>query len=781
MSSETGSELIIEKSNINSYILKSINSNSSSSIDPIVVDYIIGYYKLLIDNSNDSNMILSVDVEESMHFLGELIKSSIKASGDDNGENLAQFIKALTATLNDSINKNKAKLNVIGDTSKRLLDSSVFSNYNKRQEKINKSLDVLKLNSLDSLKTNSGKRLVSSTVDLKKLEKAEKKLAKKVAKRNNQFVQYEASKLISDMHQDKDEDFDSFFLKVNPIQFSGASAGKSKDIQIPTFDIFVGDGKSILRDASLSLTYGHRYGLVGSNGIGKSTLLNALARRELQVPNYITILNVEQELKLPGETRVIDAVLDSDVWRRNLLKEEKDLETRVQEIESLKKEFEEGTQEYNKLEFEKDDLEEHLFKVSEKLVEIESDKAESRASLLLNGLGFQNNEDLFKPIQELSGGWRKRIAIARGLFTQPDLLLLDEPNNHLDVPALFFLGEYLKGYKGTVLIVSHDRAFLNDVATDIIYQHNERLDYFRGQDFDTFYQTKEERKKVALKEYEKQMVERQHLQEFIDKFRYNAAKSSEAQSRIKKLARMPVLEKPEDDRGYTFKFPDCEQLSPPILQLQNVSFYYDPAKPLLIDVSLDVEQSSRMAIVGLNGCGKTTLLKLLLEQITPISGHINRNSQLIVANFTQHHIESMPSNVSSLDYLLSEFPSMTPDKVRGKLGNFGIAGPVALQKISQLSYGMQSRVAFAKISLENPHLIILDEPTNHLDYEAADALKNGLKDFEGGVVVVSHDVGFIDGLCTEVICSENGNVWREEGGIKAYKKRVVERGMQGLR
>ncbi|OBA26096.1 P-loop containing nucleoside triphosphate hydrolase protein [Hanseniaspora valbyensis NRRL Y-1626] len=781
MSSEISNELIIDKSNVNSYILKTINSNSSNNIDPIVIDYIIGYYKLLLDNSNDSNMILSIDVEESMSFLENLIKSSVSTKDEDNDKNLSLFIKSLTDTLSDSISKNKAKLNVIGDTSKRLLDASVFTNYNKRQDKINKSLDVLKLNSLDSLRSNNGARLVSSTVDIKKLEKAEKKLAKKVAKRNNQFVKYEASKLISEQYQNEDEDYDSFYLKVNPIQFSGAASGKSKDIQIPTFDIFVGDGKSILRDASLSLTYGHRYGLVGSNGIGKSTLLNALARRELQVPSYITILNVEQELKLPGETKVIDAVLDSDVWRRNLLNEEKDLETRINEIEVLKKEFEEGSLEFNKLVYERDDLEDHLLKVSEKLVEIESDKAESRASLLLNGLGFQNNDDLFKPIKELSGGWRKRIAIARGLFTQPDLLLLDEPNNHLDVPALFFLGEYLKSYKGTVLIVSHDRAFLNDVATDIIYQHNERLDYYRGQDFDTFYQTKEERKKIAMKEYEKQMVERQHLQEFIDKFRYNAAKSSEAQSRIKKLAKMPVLEKPEDDKGYTFKFPDCEQLSPPILQLQNVSFYYEPSKPLLTDVSLDVQQSSRMAIVGLNGCGKTTLLKLLLQEITPISGHINRNSQLIVANFTQHHIESMPSNVSSLDYLLSSFPSMTPDKVRGKLGNFGIAGPVALQKISQLSYGMQSRVAFAKISLENPHLIILDEPTNHLDYEAADALKKGLSEFEGGVVVVSHDVGFIDGLCNEIICSENGNVWREEGGIMAYKKRVVERGMQGLR
>lgn len=777
--SELNSNLIIEKSNVNSFIMKSLSNNVK--VDSIVVDYIIGYYKKLLDDSNDSNLILNIKVDEDMDFLKNIMYSSTTNSTEKN-EKIEEIIETLTYTLNENITKNKAKLNVIGDTSKRLLDMSMFSNYNKRQDKINKSLDHLKLNSLDSLRSNSGKRLVSSTVDIKKLEKAEKKLAKKVAKRNNQFVKYEASKLISDISQnEEDQDYDSFFMKVNPIQFSGASQGQSKDIHIPTFDIFVGDGKSILRDASLSLSYGHRYGLVGSNGIGKSTLLNALARRELQVPSYITILNVEQELKLPGETRVLDAVLDSDVWRRNLLKEEKSLETRIEEIEGLKKEFEEGSLEYNKLEYEREDLEEHLLKVSEKLVDIESDKAESRASMLLNGLGFQNNDDLYKPIKELSGGWRKRISIARGLFTQPDLLLLDEPNNHLDVPALFFLGEYLKNYKGTVLIVSHDRAFLNDVATDIIYQHNERLDYYRGQDFDTFYQTKEERKKIAIKEYEKQMVERQHLQEFIDKFRYNAAKSSEAQSRIKKLAKMPVLEKPEDDKGYTFKFPDCDQLSPPILQLQNVTFYYDKSKPLLTDVSLDVQQSSRMAIVGLNGCGKTTLLKLLLQQITPVSGHVNRNSQLIVANFTQHHIESMPSNVSSLDYLLSEFPNLTPDKIRGKLGNFGIAGPVALQRISQLSYGMQSRVAFAKVSLDNPHLIILDEPTNHLDYEAADALKKGLSDFTGGVVVVSHDVGFIDGLCDEVICSENGQVWREEGGIKAYKKRVVERGMSGLR
>jgi ATP-binding cassette subfamily F protein 3 len=260
---------------------------------------------------------------------------------------------------------------------------------------------------------------------------------------------------------------------------------------------------------------------------------------------------------------------------------------------------------------ERDELDSLLSDIHSKLAEMESDKAESRAASILAGLGF-SKERQQDPTRTFSGGWRMRLALARALFCKPDLLLLDEPSNMLDVPSITFLSEYLQGYPSTVLVVSHDRAFLNEVATDIIHQHSERLDYYKGGNFDSFYATKEERLKTAKREYENQMQYRKHLQNFIDKFRYNAAKSSEAQSRIKKLEKLPILEAPEDEYTVVFKFPEVDKLSPPILQMQNVHFGYTPDKPLLRNVDLDVQLDSRIGIVGPNVRDSLLLFDILL-------------------------------------------------------------------------------------------------------------------------------------------------------------------------
>lgn len=246
----------------------------------------------------------------------------------------------------------------------------------------------------------------------------------------------------------------------------------------------------------------------------------------------------------------------------------------------------------------REEMDSLLVDVDNKLQIMDSDSAESRAASILAGLGFTREKQQYAT-KTFSGGWRMRLALARALFCKPDLLLLDEPSNMLDVPSITFLAEYLQGYPSTVLVVSHDRAFLNDVATDIIHQHSERLDYYKGSDFDSFYATKEERLKTSKREYENQIAYRQHLQTFIDKFRYNAAKSSEAQSRIKKLEKLPLLEKPEDEYSVVFKFPEVEKLSPPILQMHGVSFGYS-SEQLLRNVDLDVQLDSRIGIVGPN-------------------------------------------------------------------------------------------------------------------------------------------------------------------------------------
>lgn len=730
---------------------------AAPTVDPIVADYAVGYVNHLSSATYDAVQSKQLELPQEVSFVESLL---VNAGGNE--DKIEELAKDILMQLSLQLKENQSKLELTGDTSKRLLDVNVLQNHNKKAN-INASLAMLGVtNDIE----HTGRKM-ETRVDLRKLEKAEKKIAKKVAKRNNKFVKYEASRLINEQ---KEEDYDSFFLEINPIEF-GSGAGKSKDIKIDTFDLYVGDGQRILSDAQLTLSFGRRYGLVGQNGIGKSTLLRALSRRELNVPKHISILHVEQELR-GDETKALQSVLDADVWRKQLLTEETKINERLQEIEKLRTEFEEESLEVKKLDNEREDLENHLQQISEKLVDMESDKAEARAASILYGLGF-STEAQQQPTNSFSGGWRMRLSLARALFCQPDLLLLDEPSNMLDVPSIAYLSEYLKTYPSTVLVVSHDRAFLNEVATDIIYQHNERLDYYRGQDFDSFYATKEERRKNAQREYENQLAYRKHLQEFIDKYRYNAAKSQEAQSRIKKLEKLPVLEPPEEEKSINFKFPDCDKLSPPIIQLQDVSFGYDPSNLLLKDVNLDVQMDSRIALVGANGCGKTTLLKVLMEQLRPTKGFVSRNPRLRIGYFTQHHVDSMDLNTSAVDWMSNTFPGKTDEEYRRHLGAFGITGSLGLQKMQLLSGGQKSRVAFAALCLNNPHILVLDEPSNHLDTAGLDALVDALKNFTGGVLMVSHDISIIDSVCNEIWVSESGTVKKFDGNIYDYKNYII--------
>lgn len=724
------------------------------SIDPVVADYAVGYIQHVSSSTEDSVTSQQLNIKSEMDYIQELL---IDAGGLE--EKVDKLIKNMAEVLNKKLQDNFAKHELTGDSSKRLLDADLLT---QSKRDINSSLALLTASN-DIEHTG---RQMESRVDKKKLEKQERKIAKKVAKRNNKFVQYEASKLLSEK---KDEDYDSFFLEINPMDF--ASSGKSKDIKIDNFDLYVGDGQRILSEASLTLAYGRRYGLVGQNGIGKSTLLRALSRRELNIPKHITILHVEQEIR-GDDTPALQSVLDADVWRKNLLQEEVKITERINEIEKLRAEFDEESNEVKKLDNEREDLDKHLQEVNEKLYEMESDKAESKAAAILFGLGF-TKETQHQATKSFSGGWRMRLSLARALFCQPDLLLLDEPSNMLDVPSITYLAKYLQTYESTVLVVSHDRSFLNEVATDIIHQHSERLDYYRGSNFDSFYATREERIKNQRREYENQMAYRKHLQAFIDKFRYNAAKSSEAQSRIKKLEKLPILEPPEDDRVVTFKFPDPDKLSPPILQMQNVSFGYSPDKILLKGVDMDVQMDSRIAFCGGNGTGKTTLLKLLLEQLTPLDGLITRNGRLRIGYFAQHHVDAMDLNLSAVSWMSNTFPGKSDEEYRRHLGSFGITGSLGLQKMQLLSGGQKSRVAFAALCLNQPHILILDEPSNHLDTQGLDALADALTNFQGGVLMVSHDVSIIDRVCNEIWVSEDGSVKRFPGNINDYKKHIL--------
>lgn len=425
-----------------------------------------------------------------------------------------------------------------------------------------------------------------------------------------------------------------------------------------------------------------------------------------------------------------------------------------------------------RLDLEKEAKDGKLGDIQAKLAEMDSDKAESRAASILAGLGFSPDKQQ-NPTKTFSGGWRMRLALARALFCEPDLLMLDEPSNMLDVPSITYLSNYLQTYPSTVLVVSHDRAFLNEVATDIVHQHSQRLDYYRGANFESFYATREERKKVAKKEYENQMAQRAHLQAFIDKFRYNAAKSSEAQSRIKKLEKMPILEAPETDYSVKFKFPDVEKLSPPIIQMSEVSFGYTKEQPLLSNVDLDVQLDSRIGIVGPNGAGKTTVLKLLIGKLDPFKGLISSNPRLRIGFFAQHHVDALDLTVSAVTFMAKNYPGRTDEEYRRQLGAFGITGTTGLQRMGQLSGGQKSRVAFACLALTNPHILVLDEPSNHLDIEAMDALADALREFQGGVLMVSHDVTMLQTVCTSLWVCDNGTVEKFPGDVQQYKKRIT--------
>ncbi|PYI08087.1 translation initiation regulator [Aspergillus sclerotiicarbonarius CBS 121057] len=727
-------------------------------LDRVISEYSVGYLthasKAYVEDVNAPSPL-----SEAADLVTELL---VSASGDFTPENekairtlVEKFISSLSAS--DGVDAERRQMPFAA----KKLDQAINVG---SQRNMSSTLGLAGGN-VDLESANA--RKVESRVDRKKLEKAERKIRAKQEKKQMKTVQYESSRLLN--QPDSTMSYEEFFMAVNPLQLGSDSQSKSKDIKVDSIDISVG-GHRILTDASLSLAYGRRYGLVGQNGIGKSTLLRALSRREVAIPSHISILHVEQEIT-GDDTPALQAVLDADVWRKRLLADLEKISKQLAEIETERSSMADTSKDAARLDHEREGLDITLNDIHAKLAEMESDKAESRAASILAGLGFSAERQQFAT-KTFSGGWRMRLALARALFCEPDLLLLDEPSNMLDVPSITFLSNYLQTYPSTILVVSHDRAFLNEVATDIMHQHSERLDYYKGANFDSFYATKEERKKNAKREYEKQMAERAHLQAFIDKFRYNAAKSSEAQSRIKKLERMPVLEAPESDYVVHFKFPDVEKLSPPIVQMTDVAFGYTKDKPLLRNVDLDVQLDSRIGIVGPNGAGKTTVLKLLTGQLQPTSGLLSQHARLRVGYFAQHHVDALDLTTSAVSFMAKTYPGKTDEEYRRHLGAFGITGMTGLQRMELLSGGQKSRVAFACLSLTNPHILVLDEPSNHLDIEGMDALSEALQNFEGGVVMVSHDVTMLQNVCRSLWVCDKGTVHKFDGTVNAYKKLI---------
>ncbi|XP_073531419.1 ATP-binding cassette sub-family F member 3 [Phyllobates terribilis] len=582
----------------------------------------------------------------------------------------------------------------------------------------------------------------SSTVDVRKLEKAEAKLKAKQEKRSER----ETQKIGGNVVMEEASASQAASKKENRIESSGKN--KSYDIRIDNFDVSFGE-RVLLTGAELHLASGRRYGLVGRNGLGKTTLLKMLASRSLRVPSHISILHVEQEVA-GDDTQALQSVLECDTLRENLLKEEKELNARISAGKG------DGSESVR------------LSEIYGKLEEIEADKAPAKASVILAGLGFKHNMQQ-QMTKEFSGGWRMRLALARALFARPDLLLLDEPTNMLDVRAILWLENYLQTWPSTILVVSHDRNFLNTVATDILHLHSQRLEAYRG-NFESFLKTKEERLKNQQREYEAQQQYREHIQVFIDRFRYNANRASQVQSKIKLLEKLPELKPVDKDSEVVLRFPDgFEKFSPPILQLDEVDFWYSSSQPVFKNLSVSADLESRICVVGENGAGKSTMLKLLLGELSPVQGIRHAHRNLKIGYFSQHHVDQLDLNVNSVELLAKRFPGKVEEEYRHQLGSYGISGELAVRPVASLSGGQKSRVAFAQMTMLCPNFYILDEPTNHLDMETIEALGRALNKFRGGVILVSHDERFIRLVCHELWVCENGGVTRIEGGFDEYR------------
>ncbi|GAQ87059.1 ATPase component of ABC transporters [Klebsormidium nitens] len=569
-------------------------------------------------------------------------------------------------------------------------------------------------------------------------------------------------------------------------------SGGSRDVRMENFSITVA-GKDLISDATVILAYGRRYGLVGRNGTGKTTFLKHMAMRALPgIPKNCQILHVEQEVA-GGTDTVLECVLACDVERSQLLKEEAELLAAQKKDDLLaatskaaggqpRKAGGRGSaapavpgKGIEKTQSAKDtETATRLAEIYKRLEAIDAYAAEARAASILAGLGFTADMQQ-KTTKEFSGGWRMRVALARALFIEPQLLLLDEPTNHLDLHAVLWLEDYLTKWPKTLVVVSHAREFLNTVVTDILYLQHQKLVTYKG-DYDTFEKTRDERLRNQVKAKEANERTRAHIQSFVDKFRYNAKRASLVQSRIKALERIGTVDDVVTDPDYVFQFPTPEDRpQPPIISFVDAAFKYPGGPTLFRNLNFGIDLDSRLAMVGPNGIGKSTLLKLISGELEPTEGTVRRSAKVRMASFSQHHVDGLDLASTPLGYLMKQFPGVPDQRLRAHLGSFGITGPLALQTMYTLSGGQKSRVAFAKITFSRPHILLLDEPSNHLDLDAVEALIAGLALFQGGVLMVSHDQHLISGSVDELWVVHDGTATPFHGTFEEYKRTLVDK------
>ncbi|XP_046844232.1 ATP-binding cassette sub-family F member 1-like [Xenia sp. Carnegie-2017] len=545
---------------------------------------------------------------------------------------------------------------------------------------------------------------------------------------------------------------------------SKGNVENSTDIKIEKFSISA-RGKDLFVNANLQISAGRRYGLVGPNGMGKTTLLSHIAKRILSIPPNIDVLLCEQDV-VADNTPAFDAVLKADTKRLALLEEEKKLTEQSAAGD-----------------------ENAMTRLKEVYVELEAigaSSAESKARRILAGLGF-TTEMQQRPTVQFSGGWRMRVSLARALFMEPTLLMLDEPTNHLDLNAVIWLDNYLQQWKKTLLIVSHDQHFLDSICTDIIHLNEQKLFYYRGNysQFKKMYQQKMREQEKAYKRQEKQIKEskmggKSKKQAMEDakatqkrKNEKGGGKKSTNDDDDMEAETVELIRKPKE-YVVKFSFPLPPPLNPPILGLKEVTFGYPNQPKLFVDLDFGIDLSSRIAVVGNNGVGKSTFLKLLIGELNMSKGELIKNHRVRIGFYSQHAADQLKLEETSVEYLQRKY-NLNYQGSRKTLGQYGLSGHAHTIKIKDLSGGQKSRVAFADLALSNPDVIILDEPTNNLDIESIDALAEAINKYTGGVILVSHDARLILETDCQLWVVKEKNIHEIQGGFEDYRQEILEK------
>ncbi|KEQ18327.1 ABC transporter ATP-binding protein [Endozoicomonas numazuensis] len=502
-------------------------------------------------------------------------------------------------------------------------------------------------------------------------------------------------------------------------------------------------GKVLLEETSAMIHHGQHVGLVGANGCGKSSLLALIMgvfqpdKGDISIDPGRGIAHMAQEV-LALDQKAVDYVLDGDEILRKIEKA----------IEQAERDEEHGK----------------LAELHEKLLQADGYTARSRAEQLLHGLGF-SHEQIERSVKDFSGGWRMRLNLARTLMCPSDLLFLDEPTNHLDLDAIVWLESFLKRYQGTLIIISHDRDFLDEVIDVTIHIEHQKLNTYRG-NYSAFERMRSERLQQQQAAFEKQQKQRAHMEKFVERFRAKATKAKQAQSRLKALARLEEIAPAHVDSPFSFSFPDPDKMSSPLLTLDKAELGYEGNA--MIKMKLNILPGSRIGLLGANGAGKSTLIRTLAGELPLVAGERHDGEHLKIGYFAQHQLEKLDADASPLLHLQRLSPEAREQELRNFLGGFGFHGDKALEKIEGFSGGEQARLALAIVAWHKPNLLLLDEPTNHLDLDMRHALTMALQTFEGAMILVSHDRNLLRSTTDDLFLVHGGRVEAFEGDLEDY-------------